>query len=521
MRFLLRYIAVLSFFIFGSSPILRAQGDSIYALGRYLFNHCGDTLILRGANYSVLDDWDFPANMNNGNERSYQISRTGANAVRIMWYNDYGQPSRPPYSLTDLDSVITRCARFGMIPVVGLWDMTCSNNWSLFPTRITDWWNQSAVRALINKHKRYLIINLANEMGYYQWTGNPGAALVTYKNNYKTAITALRSSGVNVPVMIDAPDCGQNSDALVLAGQELINHDPLHNIILSAHAYWISFTGNDSTAIANKITAIVNSGIPFVFGEAANYQSDTEPCQYLLNYNDVLEICKINRIGWLSWTWFKDYCSDREMTHSGLYDNLTPYGNDLVNNNTFGIRYAQRNEQTFDVCTFLPLEWITCKAAKEADRNFIHIKYKGSNLDSIWLEESDDLKSWDRVYRSKIKRQDGEIVYDAGQPTSIMRYFRAGTSDFSGRKWMSNLASLSPEEGRISVIYSGASIHISGVEEGGHVIISDMYGHIIGMKQIQADPEIISFEENPGIYIVVVEDERRSHRAVYKLFIKR
>lgn len=54
-----------------------------------------------------------------------------------------------------------------------------------------------------------MTLNIANEFGYYQWTGNPSAALTTFKTNYKTVITNLINAGIKVPMMKDAPDCGR------------------------------------------------------------------------------------------------------------------------------------------------------------------------------------------------------------------------------------------------------------------------------------------------------------------------
>ena len=45
-------------------------------------------------------------------------------------------------------------------------------------------------------------------------------------------------------VMIDAPDCGTSLHAFTSIGQELIDHDPRHNLLLSAHAYWAADPNN-------------------------------------------------------------------------------------------------------------------------------------------------------------------------------------------------------------------------------------------------------------------------------------
>jgi mannan endo-1,4-beta-mannosidase len=47
------------------------------------------------------------------------------------------------------------------------------------------WWTASEVVAILKKHQQYLIINLANELGHYRWSGNSSAALDSYKTAYK------------------------------------------------------------------------------------------------------------------------------------------------------------------------------------------------------------------------------------------------------------------------------------------------------------------------------------------------
>lgn len=71
----------------------------------------------------------------------------------------------------------------------------------------------------------------------------------------KIIITNLRAvSGFDFPLLIDAPDCGQNSDAFITSGTaaDLITFDPAHNLIFSAHAYWYGYAANDSLQMATN-----------------------------------------------------------------------------------------------------------------------------------------------------------------------------------------------------------------------------------------------------------------------------
>ena len=117
-------------------------------------------MILRGINLPVLDDWDF-----HGSDKLAELEKSGANAVRIQWYQTYGSPERPPYHLSDLDDLLTRCRAAAMIPIVMLADLTCQPDISLLNSQLIPWWTSEPVAGLLKKHCDYLIINLANDRG--------------------------------------------------------------------------------------------------------------------------------------------------------------------------------------------------------------------------------------------------------------------------------------------------------------------------------------------------------------------
>ena len=127
-----------------------------------------------------------------------------------------------------------------MIPILGLWDVTCQADATLVNAQLIPWWTSEEVVTVLNKHQQYLIINLANELGFHRWSADPATSLGEFKNAYKNAMTNIREK-LHMPVMIDAPDCGTSLDAWISIGQELIDHDPDHNLLLSVHAYWAAY----------------------------------------------------------------------------------------------------------------------------------------------------------------------------------------------------------------------------------------------------------------------------------------
>jgi hypothetical protein len=55
-------------------------------------------------------------------------------------------------------------------------------------------------------------------------------------------------------------------------------------------------------------------------------------------YQGLLVSLGQHEIGWLAWSWWKDNCPSRQMSSTGAYAGLTTYGNDLVNNASYGLR---------------------------------------------------------------------------------------------------------------------------------------------------------------------------------------
>jgi mannan endo-1,4-beta-mannosidase len=331
----------------------RQPRQALYVQGRYLYDSTGQKMILRGINLPMLDDWEFPQR-----DKLAELEKTAANAVRIQWYKNYGQPNRPAYSLQDLDRVLTRCKVARMIPIVFLGDATCKPDATILNTQLIPWWTSQPVLAVLKKHQRYLIINLANELGVYRWSQNPTASLETFKTAYKRAITSIRQH-LPVPIMIDAPDCGTSIEVFTKIGKELIDHDPDHNLLLSGHGYWAGYDG------MSQLGAVIQANLPIVFGEIANKQAEIvngkeQQCYYDLDgrqdnhvpqqqftYQALLQRLTKQEIGWLAWCWWKDGCAQRQMTQDGNFSGLTPYGKDLVNNPVYGLKATARRSKSF------------------------------------------------------------------------------------------------------------------------------------------------------------------------------
>jgi mannan endo-1,4-beta-mannosidase len=253
-----------------------APRPTLYVSGRFLNDRKGDRVILRGVNLPLLDDWRFP-----GADYLDQVAQTGANAVRLQWYVNYPDATRPPYSVSDLDDVLTRCTAAGMIPILQLADLTCQSDATQLNAQLIPWWTSTEVVALLNGHAEDVIINLANELGAYHWADDSDQALQTYLAAYTEGLASIRNAGLAMPVMIDAPDCGTSLDAFTSVGQSLVKADPAHNLLLSVHAYWAA------TDYSSTIRSCIDLDLPLVCGEISNRQDDTDDDGKLVGYYDL------------------------------------------------------------------------------------------------------------------------------------------------------------------------------------------------------------------------------------------
>ncbi|MBL0913439.1 MAG: cellulase family glycosylhydrolase [Bacteroidia bacterium] len=354
------------------------QEETMYVTGNTLYDVCGNAVVMQGVNHAPYN-WGWSPAYNVFPE----IEKTGSNTVRIAWYTSQasggGAPAYADLSL--LDSAITRCAAAKMIPVLELHDHTCMNDSAQFISMVS-FFTQPAVQQIVHKHRSYLVLNLANEALHVMW----GGTVQRYVNIYTKAIGMVRDADIHVPLMIDAPDCGQHLDVFQQAGQQLKDADPDDNIIFSAHAYWSAYANNmDSVSVRAKLQAAVNTGFCYVLGEVANRQSDgNDECAYTLNYGPLLRIAREMQIGYLVWSWDNDVCAPRAMSSNGMFSQLTPYGSDMVNNAGYGLLLSERSPWLAAGMECAPgtglaehemAQYFT--VSKNSDRLYVHSSYKG------------------------------------------------------------------------------------------------------------------------------------------------
>ena len=216
---------------------------TMYVNGRFLYTAADEKVILRGVNEMMI--W---SNDKTGATIFPEIAKTGANSMLLFWTTE-GDP-------LDLDLMIKNCIKNEMIPVLELHDAT--GDWSKFQM-VMDYWLRKDVIKVIKKHEKWLIVNIANEVG---GTVTPDSLFV---NTYRKAIIDLRKAGYRMPLMIDASDWGKDEKIIIRNWKKLQNCDSLKNVMFSVHTYWAE--KNMEERIDNLIETVVKDTIPFLFAE--------------------------------------------------------------------------------------------------------------------------------------------------------------------------------------------------------------------------------------------------------------
>lgn len=266
---------------------------------------CGNVVVLKGVNKMTIFDGSDPE----GSISFPEIAKTGANCVRIVW-----GMKNPDLSLTDdtrLDRIITNARNNGLIPIVGLWDYVDETDGGFAKLQdYVNFWKRPAMVALIQKHQNYLIVNIGDEAA--GGDENNAADLTTFANVYKNAIQQLRTAKIKVPLMIDGMDRGKSLHCFAVKGIEILNADPLKNVIFDFHPYWPK-TDTDGAEgglfIAHRFNEVRRLPITIVMGEIAKFGAwagaGVSVCSDagIVDYQQLIQLCEKQKIGWIVWEW--------------------------------------------------------------------------------------------------------------------------------------------------------------------------------------------------------------------------
>lgn len=189
------------------------------------------------------------------------------------------------------------------------------------------------IKDVLIGQEAYVIINIANE-----W---PGAVdTPTWKTGYMRLIPLLREAGLNHAIMVDCNGYGQSGRCMQRAGAEILEADPLKNVLFSLHVY--QECGTSAERIEKNIRYATDPGLCLCIGEFGYLHGGRT-----INVDFLLSYCRENEIGYLAWCW-KGNGSPSEhldMSYDWAGTDLSPLWGIRVIDGTDGIR------ETSQICS--------------------------------------------------------------------------------------------------------------------------------------------------------------------------
>jgi len=257
---------------------LYAQGFTVS--GTKLLDANGNEFIIKGINNPHI--W-FPEESFKALKR---IAECNVNCIRIVW-ETIGEAK-------ELEKVIKACIKLEMIPMVELHDAT-GNNKKEKLLELCSYYVRPEIKEILLKYKKYILINIANEWGDYFMTADQ------WKEAYVEAIDSLRNSGFETTLVIDGPNWGQKLDPILDYGNELLQHDPMHNLLFSVHMYgfW-----NDPQKVDSSLQKAYNLSLPLIVGEFGyNFDNGNNNLECKVDHYKIITKCNELGYGLIPWSW--------------------------------------------------------------------------------------------------------------------------------------------------------------------------------------------------------------------------
>jgi mannan endo-1,4-beta-mannosidase len=291
-----------------------AVAGGYHVVGRHPYDRCGERVVLRGVNKMIIwTDID-------GIPSCGEIAKTGANTVRIVWLTSG--------SAAQLDEVISNCVAEQLIPMVDLHDGI--GDWSMLPI-LVDFWTRPDILEVIARHRRYLLINIGNEVGRANVTP------YEFRTGYESAVNRMRAAGIHVPLIIDGTDWRKDIDILQSEGPGLIEGDPDHNLMFSIHMWWPRMWGYSAETVIDELEESVDMELPLIVGEFGNLW--TESAYGEIPYLTIVEWTHLLGVGMIPWEWGPGNNPQTwlDMTVDGTFDTLQGWGLEVAVTNQFSI----------------------------------------------------------------------------------------------------------------------------------------------------------------------------------------
>ena len=241
----------------------------ISADGRTLLDATGEPLMLRGINL------DFGADPMERVDSIVPIREVGSNVVRLML--------RPETTAQELETALVEIVANGLVAVVSLWseELACDNDSDALFSAFNNLWMDRWVGVLVqDRFQPHIMVNLASAWGPTGIFNAHSMGYRIYIDNYKALITQFRRNGFDVPLVIDAPGCGQDYHAFLgNRGRELLAADERENLVLSAHGYGSRW--RTGSMVAANMGLLEIERLPLLLSEFGDFDAEQDGVRHM------------------------------------------------------------------------------------------------------------------------------------------------------------------------------------------------------------------------------------------------
>ncbi|MBK8803069.1 MAG: cellulase family glycosylhydrolase [Fibrobacteres bacterium] len=269
-----------------------------------------------------------------------EISRTGANCIRLVWTLAEG-------TAQELDALLERCAGLGMLPIAEFHDAT--GKWEELDAVVSGWLRpdylavtKKAPRPTGTEHRKRSRrrgdrFRLRSRVFGCAAPPAPGGNPLSPDDRCRVLGPGLRTS--------------------LRTGSALVHLDPLKNVLLSVHMWWPAKNsgGSPESAARRVVDALADAqakGLPLVVGEfgAAFSEAGEVQEQDRIAWQTILEECHAREIGWLAWSWGgvpNQPQRDLDITRDGRFETLHGWGREVALEHPLSIAHTAK-----------PIEWL-------------------------------------------------------------------------------------------------------------------------------------------------------------------
>ncbi len=304
----------------------RPNADGVMrVVGQELLDSGGAPFLARG-----IEGWfgsDAQANMPTLVDA---IASQGFNAVRLQLLTN---------DLSKIEALLRRFHAKNMVVY-----LTDAN----LPTA-ADWFGLAAVRAMVERNARNLVIDATIEE---EGDGEVAADVRQWLAAQKAVITKFRGWGYTQPLTIGTPNAGRYLKGLLDHGQELVDHDPLHSLVLNCQMYWgaygnsfsyqrLSGFAEGNPGVQQASAAVASKPFLIQFGlDASDTGADFDAVPYEL----LMTEAQAKGIGTMFWQWKDPGDDDPNSLVTDQLDptSLTPLGDIVVNEHRASIKKTSK-----------------------------------------------------------------------------------------------------------------------------------------------------------------------------------